>query len=430
MRPLSPRWYVAVFSLPILAASTAVTALQLSSDVGINARYTDNATLASANEKDEIITSTRVSGTITENEGPITGNANASLSYIDYLDDTFGEQTYLRLGGSARWVQIRNVLSWTFNDFYSQTQVNSLGGNTPSNTEDLNAANLSGQLTLRPATRHTVSVTPSFSDYYYEKSANDNQQTSISAAWAYQFRPTISMTLAGGYRETVYDSSTTNNDFSSTNLDFGVTVQRARANYSASIGATKVDRDSGTDSDGLSASFSASYKFTDRSRVNASVSTDITDTSRIYLASSLDPNAGNFANVQTTSAVVRNSIARVAYTRDSVNTTFSTWVELRKLEYEQSATSDREVQEVGASLGRKLSPRVSASVNGSYVATDLQSATDTDKYYRANAQLGYSLSRKLSASAGARFQRRDTGNSLSEYDELGFFAGIGYRIYP
>jgi hypothetical protein len=238
------------------------------------------------------------------------------------------------------------------------------------------------------------------------------------------------MTLAGGYRETVYDSSTTNNDFSSTNLDFGVTVQRARANYSASIGATKVDRDSGTDSDGLSASFSASYKFTDRSRVNASVSTDITDTSRIYLASSLDPNAGNFANVQTTSAVVRNSIARVAYTRDSVNTTFSTWVELRKLEYEQSATSDREVQEVGASLGRKLSPRVSASVNGSYVATDLQSATDTDKYYRANAQLGYSLSRKLSASAGARFQRRDTGNSLSEYDELGFFAGIGYRIYP
>lgn len=422
-------WHTAALLGVLLCLSPNAEALKVNSNVGVDLRYTDNATLASANKKSDTITIGTISAAVTEDQGPVTGSVNASFRYLDYLDKTFDEQTYLRLGGSARWEQIRNVLSWNFNDFYTQAQVNNLAGNTPSNTEDINVANLDGHLTLRLADRHTLSLAPTYRDYYYQTSGNDNHQTGITAGWSYRIRPTVSMSLTGGYRQVVYDNDLLNSDYTSTKLDIGVRVKRLRSDYSAAIGATKASRDSGADTSGITAKLGANYKFTERSSVNVSVSRDITDTSAIYLDSSLDPNTGDYGNVQTSNDVVTNSIARAAYNRTGTVTVFSTWIELRKLDY-QTTANDRKIREIGASLSRRLLPGVSALIGGSYVETDLESVTSTDTHYQANAQLGYSLSRKLNATAGARYQNRDTGSTSGGYDELGVFARLGYRLSP
>jgi len=422
-------WRTATLLGLLLCLSPGARALETSSNVGIDLRYTDNATFASTNTTDELITTGTINASIREDQGPLTGSASASLSYIDYLDNTFDTQTYPRLAGSATWVQYRNVLSWNFNDFYTQTRVNSLGRDTPTNTEDINVANLGGNLTLRPADRHTVVLTPSFSDYYYQTSDSDNQQTGMTARWSYRIKPTIGMSLSGSYRQVDYDNDLTNADYTNTKLDIGVSVQSARGNYAASIGTTKASRDSGGDSNGLSARLAASYKFTGHSSINASVSTDLTDSSTIYLTSSLDPNTGDFGTVQTSDDVVRNSVARFAYSRRGTTNTVSAWIELRDLDY-QTTLDDRKVHEIGANFSRRLSPTVSATITGLYTETDIQNVAYTDKHYQTDAQFGYSLSRKLSASAGARYQKRDTGDPISEYDELSVFAKLGYRLNP
>jgi hypothetical protein len=355
------------------------------------------------------------------------------VRYLDYLDNTFGSQTYLQLGTSAAWEQIRDVLKWQVDDYFSQLSIDNLAGNVPSNTEDINAFNLGAELALRLADRHTVTIRPSFQDYYYEATDNDNRQAVIDAEWSYQLGPTVALSLQGTYRDVNYDNDTigpggTSPDYTGRTTTIGVDVLRARAEFNAAVGISRIDRDTGADTDGVVASLAALYRLSGRSSVNALLSSDFTDSSSIYLGSSINPNTGNYGNVQTSSEALRNTIARVGYTRDSSTSSLSAWVELRELDYDTSPL-DRKVQEYGARLAYSLTSRLTTSVTGRFVGTEEEDLNRTDRYYQADGQLGYDLSRKLNARAGVRFQNRSNTDPLvAEYDEYSIFAGLDYRL--
>ena len=333
----------------------------------------------------------------------------------------------MRLGAAASWKQIRNVLTWNINDYYSQASINNLAAGTPTNTEDVNAFNIAAQLTLQPADRHTVTITPSFRDFYYETSPNDNQQTGLAAGWAYRLNPTISLSLNGDLSKVDYSNDTGSPDFTRQNVNVGISVAHNRLQYNAKLGATSVDRDAGGKNDGFSAALGGVYNITGRSTINMNVSSDITDTSNIYLASSQDPNTGNFNNVQISSDVVRNNVFRIAYNRSGSTVKSSVWMELRKLDYD-SLPNDRKVQEYGLITRYSITPKLISSVNASYAKTDEDSTGITDKNYNASGQLNYALSRKLTTNAGVKYQTKNSSNSLNDYDELSINAALSYRL--
>lgn len=420
------RWQSAVTFCSLLAASSTAFALQADGDVGIDSRYSDNAVFTPSNTKDDLITTASIGGSVSEDQGSLTGRASASLRNLYYLDNTFDDQTYLDINANADWEQVSNVLRWSVSDYYNQYSIDNLAADTPSNTENINAFNLAATLKLRPADRHMVSITPSVSDYYYDTSSSDNQQKGIGAGWSYQFRPTISVSLGGSYRDVSYDEDT-QNDHTNTSVSVAAAVTRVRSEYRASIGKTKVNGNAGNDTDGLNANLDVMYRLSNRSTMNARVSTDITDTSAIYLGSSVDPNTGNFGNIQISNDVLRNSVFRVSYDRPGTTVNFSGWFELRDLDY-KITNNDRRLQEYGARLGYQLTPRMSASVGGSYIWTRLENPVQTDKYYNLDGNMGYVLSRKLTARAGVRYQSRDSADPLQGFDEYSISAGLGYRL--
>ncbi len=417
----------AVPLLPLLFSYSTASALQVNGVVGADLTYTDNAALVSSNENDDLITTVRIGGTVSENSGPLTGSASASLSRLNYLDNTFDNQTYPNLNANADWVQVENFLKWSVRDYYSQASIDTLVSNTPDNFEDINAFSLAAQLMIRPADRHTLTVTPSIDDYYYETSPSDNQQAGIAADWSYQYRPTIALSFGGSLRDVNYDDDTLNPGHTSTNLGVSATVLHSRTEYTGSVGVTNIEGDSGNDSDGTNAALSALYRLTGRSTLNANVSTDITNTSNLYLGSFLDPNTGNFGNIQTSNDVVRSRLLRVAYNRAGSTTDLSSWVELRELDYD-TVNDDRKLQDYGVSVGYRVTAKMTASVRASYVRTKEESPAETENRYITDGQLTYALSRKLDANGGIRFQRRDDTDPLQEYDEYGIFAGIGYHL--
>ena len=411
----------------LMAASTTVSALQFNGDVGVDARYTDNAGLSPSNEKDELITTARIAAAVTENEGPLTGNASATLRQLDYLDNTFGDQTYFGLGSAFTWVQLDNRLVWSVNDYFSQTSINNLAANTPDNTENANAFSLAAAATIPVADRHRITVAPSFRDFYYETSGNDNQQLGLAAGWAYQLKPAISLSLNGSFSDVDFEN-TSSSDYERKNANIAVAVTRARSRYNATIGATEVKQDSGTKTDGVTGSVSWEHDLTGRSSFIAYVSSDITDTSNIFLSSSINPNTGSINNVQVSSDIVRNSVFRIAYRRDGATINSGIWAELRDLDYE-TAMLDREVQEIGTNISYLISPLVTGSVDGRFVRTDEKATPSIDNEFHVTGRLIYSLSRKLRANAGLQVQTKDSTNVPGrEYDELSVFAGFSYLL--
>ncbi len=135
------QWYVVRGVVPamMLALSPVVAALEAGGSVGLDVIHTDNVRLVESGEEDDQIVTARIGGHVREDSGPLTGDATASLRYLDYLDNSFSDQTYFDLSGTASWEQVRDRLVWNISDYFTQQDIDNLLPGTPDNTEDINA---------------------------------------------------------------------------------------------------------------------------------------------------------------------------------------------------------------------------------------------------------------------------------------------------
>jgi hypothetical protein len=414
--------------LTMMMTGTSALAFQSSGSLDLGVRHTDNATLVNTNEISDDVVTTQVSGSIAENNGSLTGSATASLEHMNWLDNTFGNQDYLDLASSATWEQIRNRLTWGIHDYYSQSEIDNLAANTPDNIQNVNAFGVSANASFPVADRHQLHISPAFEDYRYDDTTDDNQQVSLGATWAYQYRPTIGFSLNGSLVRVEYDNQP-GFDYDSKSLNVGTSGSTARTVFSGSIGTTSVERDTLSDESGMSYSLNLKYTLTGRSSVVAHLASDLTDSSSVFLGSFIDPTTGNISNIQTSGDVVRNKILRVSYERDGSVIGTTIWTEQRELDY-QSTPNDRDVHDYGLRFGYQVNQKISTSLTGSYTKTNETSNNVDLKDTTLGAGLGYRLSRKTSLNLDLTHQSRDSDVATDEYEELSVYAGIGYAFWP
>ena len=117
----------------LLALSPLASALEIEPFVGAGVRFTDNAKLTEKNEDSDQILTGLVGAKITGNDGPFRANADTSLTYENYLNNTYGDKHWFNLGATAGWEMIRDRVDWGVSDYFTQTQINNLDSDTPSN---------------------------------------------------------------------------------------------------------------------------------------------------------------------------------------------------------------------------------------------------------------------------------------------------------
>jgi hypothetical protein len=417
----------AVFAAAICTCPVAA-ALDFKSSIGAGVDYTDNARLTSKNEEDDWITSGILSASLTETGGPLDANVNTSLAYYDYVNNTYSDQTYFNLGALLGWKQIENRLEWNASDFFSQTPVDNLDPNTPSNLQNTNVFSFGPTINFPVNGRHNFTFSPVFRDFYYEDSDTDNQQYGLSAGWYYQMYPTLNVGLNTSVTKVRYDDDDLNPDFTRSSYQAVLSGTRPRSVYSLKLGMTNIARDRFDDTNGTSGSLDWLFNITDRSSLRTYLSSDISDSSNAYYTSSIDPDTGDYTNVQTSGDVLRNSTGRITYNRDGTVVKARVWTELRDLNYRESSANDRKVMVVGTSLDRLVSPSITAGIYGRYNRTEETGASPsrTDKTYVVGGKMGFSLSRKLSANIDLQYQNRDSEQAVNEYSEFSVFAGINY----
>ena len=416
----------AVFAAAICTSSTAV-ALDFKSSIGAGLEYTDNARLTSQNEEDDWITSGNIAASLTETGGPLDTNVNTSLRYHDYVNDTYGSQSYFNLGALLGWKQIVNRLEWNASDFFTQTSVTSTNPDTPNNLQNTNVFSFGPSIKFPLADRQNISVSPVFRDFYYENSDTDNQQYGLSVGWFYQMYPTLNVGLSGTVSEVKYDNNNVNSDFTRTSYQGSLSGNRPRSTYTLRLGVTNINRDRFNDQNGASGSLDWLFGISGKSSLRTFFSSDINDSSSAYYSSQIDPDTGDYSNVQTSGDVLRNNTARITYSRVGTVVNARVWTELRDLNYEVSP-NDRKVMVVGTSLDRQVSPTITAGVYGDYNKTRETDMSRTDKIYLVGGKMGIKLSRKLSASINLQYQNKNSTQAVNEYSEYRVFAGINYGL--
>ena len=406
-----------------------VIAAEFLPGVGVGVEYTDNAELAPDNEVYDLITIGYVGARISENEGPLTYNATTSFNNQGYTQDTFKDQHYFNLAARADWEMMKDRFNWFLSDSYGQRPINTLDSNTPDNVQDTNAFDFGANVRLPISARLSFSLSPSFSQYYYEVQSTDNKQYALAASLDYLMSRLTNVglnfsTRQVDYTETnIFGNAITDTVF--TNLGIFISGQRVRSNYSINLGATNIKRDSGEDGTGFAGHINWSADVSSRSSFTTLLSTDLTDTSRVSQSLSGNPSNGNPADVQITTDVVRNSIFNLAYLRDDASLHSRIWGEFRKLTYSESP-SDRVIRTYGISLDYPFTQLLSGGASVNYNRTRRLDIDHLDEDYIVGGNLKYNFARNLYSAFDIKYRAKESTLAGQNFEEFSVFVSLVY----
>ena len=359
----------------LLATSPPALALQFDANAGLGIEYTDNATQAMSNEVDDWILHANLGAIIEESTGPLLARAEAAWRHENYRDNSFGDQDYFSLDAVADWAQLRDRLSWNIRDFFSQTSIDNLGTDTPNNVENTNAFSFGPTVRFPITARQDVFVAPFIRDYSYEESDIDNRRYGLYTGWSYQMYPTMKVGLEGDFTDVNYDNL--NSDYVISTVHAVLSGTRHHSVYRLTLGYTTVDRDGFDNQDGPTGSLSWLYNLTGKSSVHAYLASNLTDSSSTFLGSAINPENGDFTNIQTSSDIFREDILRLEYNRQDSTLNTRVWSELRELDYKEEL-DDRKVQDYGA----EISYNISALINDGAHRTIYQDKANRCRTYR------------------------------------------------
>jgi hypothetical protein len=409
----------------LLGGSTALSAAIFEPGAGLGWQYSDNVALTADDKEADWGAVGYLGGSLIEEGGPLTYNAGGTLIYQRYANKTFDDQTYFNLNARVRWEQVRNRLNWLVDDFFTQTPVNSLGRDVPTNLQNSNAFSFGPDIAFPLSSGHRFRINPYYRDYYYEDSDADNQQYGLDAGWSYPLYPTLRVGIDGGITDVNYKQDDVNSDYTRSQLRAVVSGSRPHSEYSFNLGTSRISRDKGNDQTGFGGGLTWLYRFTGHSSVRAYAATDLTDSSQTFYDSEVNPDDGNADNVQVSGDTFRNNVFTLVYNRndDTLNTRI--WGELRDINYEE-APNDRNVQELGADLDYSVNAYLSTGLFGSYVRYKETDQNRTDKRYILGGKVRYSFSRKLAANVSIQYRKRDSTVASDNYDEFSALVGVVY----
>jgi len=405
--------------------SQPALALEVEPGVGAGLEYTDNAALTPDNEDSDLIAIGYVGAKIEQDSGPLQLSAATSLSYNHYTEDTYSDKHYFNLGANAGWDMVRDRFEWQLQDYYTQRSVDSLNADTPSNTENTNVFTFGPNLYFPLSQRQRITLRPSYRNFYYEVNDTDNQQYALLASWVYQMYRTLSVGLDGGVTRVEYDDNQFYPPYTSSNLQAVLSGRRVRSEYTLNLGATAIDRHRSDNTEGFTGNLTWQVDLTGRSSVRTYVGSELRDSSVGLLNASTRPEDGDFSNEQISGDVLRDSTARVTYSRRDSTLNSSVWGELREFDYKETP-QDRDVESVGLDLDYRMSALLSSGVYGSYSRVKETDADRTDKNYLVGGRLSYRLSRKLRSVLDIGYREKDSTLDTQEYSELSALVSLVY----
>lgn len=409
-------FYVLFFVL--IVAVESVIAAEFKPGVSAGVKYTDNAAGKSSREEDDLIISSQVAASFKSNEGPFVFDISSILSKENYTHNTFEDQRYFYLDMNADWEVIKDRFSWFLNDKFTQSTIRTINTSTPNNLQNTNDFTLGARINGSIANRQSISIVPIVSQYYFEKQLTNSNQYSLALNWNYQLHRLRSIGLSLSTRKIDYTEQVIDDtNFTNLSVIFNATTQSS--SYRVNIGSTNVSRENGGSTRGFSGGIGWLTELSSRSKLNAQVSTELTDTA------STSFNAIGGENVQVTTDVIRSSGFNVTYSREDMLLRTQVLASYQKVKYSESPL-DRVINSLVANVTYPATQRLSVGSYLRYVQTEELEIHRIDNRYSLGGNLSYNLTREMSGYFNINYRKNDSTSATQSFDEMSVYFGLSY----
>ncbi|QOY61976.1 outer membrane beta-barrel protein [Lysobacter sp. H21R4] len=427
-----------------LALPASAVPAELDYQLGLSLLRSDNIALASFDEKSETVVSPNARFEFQQRGPRVNANARGSVSYLEYLSNTFDNDVRGELVGEMTWNVVPQRVDFVVNDYLNRQPVDVLTSFNPGNEQEVNVfiagptfhvrprAGTRGQLDLRYANSYAED-NKDFNGDHYNAAARLVRDTSATRSVSLNLETTRSE-----YRDN-------ENDYTRSDAYVGYALALASLELTATAGYSqlRLERD-GTLGEPM-ASLGAGWTPTPRSRLAAVARTGFSNAVQDVVNRSTDL-SGSILNEMSSNDVlvgpsaVRQHEAYLAYhfTGERVGFHVQPYYQRSRLATDDAADPadptdpDADLLATRTNYGAlvsvdyEVSPRSTVTVLLAHDVNRYAALDRKDLGYVAALAFANRMSRHWSWRANLQHRRRNSAVAGASYDENSVVLSIAY----
>ncbi len=388
-------------------------------------------------------TETRVAGVgYAERTADLTARLLAQVEKRDFVRNTYQNDTAYFLNGVAVWAIAPQQLSWTVEDFATESLLNLTAPDTPANRTRANSLSTGPEFTFRVNPTNVPVIGARYGRYDVQ-GPGDNRRYMGYARWLHQLSEPEKLSL--NYEATRVDFTPPALYPNFLRHDQFLRYERLSPPNSLIVegGTTRVQRYGGEETHGRLARVAVLHALTSESAVRLVLADQISDSATDLIrgvtsvtspttiatpseAAAAAPVTGS--NV-TTGDVYRSQRGEVTYIAQSGRTGYTLQGYARRVDY---ATLDQDYREAGGGLALTWNQtdavRIYASAN--YLKRIFPSLDERDTDRTGILGTNYRLTRSLAASVEVRLMERESNVPLASFLDRRVMLLLGYSTGP
>jgi hypothetical protein len=391
---------------------------------------TDNVNLSATQPKAQTLSSANLFFDLIRTGSRLELNAAGNFSDIDYLQNAYSNQVLGRFDGLANLALWKHHLKWLVRDDYGDSQIDVLQATTPTNLQRMNVFSTGPDLTLQPTLSSFIELQGLYSRNSWQSSPFSGNTETGTFTLGRQLSSSSSVSFVGQVEQQRFDNTSVNRNYQ---------VREYYGRYKVKGARTSIDLQGGMDQANDTGSWRSSPL------VRLSITRNVSPFSTISLSGGRDySNAmGSFASIgsgvgsgipvgaatQTTSNAL-HTYGNLTWGFQRLRTTLDLLAGYERDSYDVQSNFDVSMADVGLSLGRQLTPNLSANIMATVDRSRYASQGFTQTYGTAGAGLTYRPGPwvVIYGRYDHQFERASGAAQGLTYGENRIFIMIGY--YP
>jgi hypothetical protein len=396
---------------------------------------TDNVNLSNTDPKSQTLAALDADFDIKRTGSRLDASGIGNFTDLDYVQGAYGNQIFGRFDGLADAKLWPEHLKWVVADDYGEEQTDPFATVAPVNLQRVNVFSTGPDLTLRPGgSAGFVDLDARYSQITYQTSPFDGHNLTGYAELGRDLSPLSSLSLAVQVEELRFDNTTINTNYDRREAYAHYLIQGARTSIDAQLGVTQANDVGSKWESGPLARLTLTRRISPFQLLTLSGGREYTDAGGSF--TSLQSGAAGgiaVAPVSQTTANAKRTYGSAGWFFSRQRTTLGLTGGWERDAYDLQSLFNVTREDIGLSLTRSLTPKLSADVSASADRYDYSQQGFSDKFGTAGAGLVYRPGSWIIVYARYDHSfRRTNGISTAPvggegYDENRVFVMVGYR---
>ncbi|MHB8257509.1 MAG: hypothetical protein ACYDHY_03285 [Acidiferrobacterales bacterium] len=412
-----------VFSIPTLSAAT-----ELGYGLGYSAVHSNNMALSSTDPRADWLNVAKGKLAWQENNlRNFSARVYSQLEYDDYQHQVFSNQTLFTLNSAATWMIKPQSLSWTAEDYYGQVPIIPFATITPNNIQNVNVFTTGPNVLVHVDPLNTLAFGARYDNFHAGVANNNSNRVGGFVGWLYQYSPITVFSLNYHGEHTKYTQNVAVSGYSRQDLFLRMNTHLQDTAWIADLGGTwlnqRLNQTGRGNVNGVYARLLASHRLTERSTVDVTAMSAITDTEDAILSAEA---VGGIASGTTVGTdIYRQDSVSATYTYSRGYSTDSVNLFDQKLKY-YTAPLDQQQTGADVQLGYRLSGMLLGNIFGSYVRSRFYESSVINRIGQEGAGLTYEARPNIFLGLEGQVTRQRSNAAANSYSEKRIVLSISY----